>query len=79
MRATPTSASPRGRSPTAAGLDFVPLCVERFDLLMRQRDYFRPPLQALLALLPRADASPPGRSELGGLDVSGAGRVRWAP
>jgi molybdate-binding protein len=63
---------------TAAGLDFLPLCVERFDLLMRQRDYFRPPLQALLALFrePRFAAR---ASELGGLDVSGAGGVRWAP
>jgi excisionase family DNA binding protein len=63
---------------TAAGLDFIPLCVERFDLLMRQRDYFRPPLQALLALFgePRFAAR---AQELGGLDVSGAGRVRWAP
>lgn len=63
---------------TAAGLDFVPMCVERFDLLMRQRDYFRPPLQALLALFrePRFAAR---ASELGGLDVSAAGRVRWAP
>jgi excisionase family DNA binding protein len=62
----------------AAGLDFVPLCVERFDLLMRQRDYFRPPLQALLALFrePRFAAR---AGELGGLDVSMAGRVRWAP
>jgi len=63
---------------TAAGIGFVPLCVERFDLLMRQRDFFRPPLQAFLALL-----SEPGfaarAQELGGLDVSGAGRVRWAP
>jgi excisionase family DNA binding protein len=62
----------------AAGLDFVPLCVERFDLLMRQRDYFRRPLQALLALFrePRFAAR---AGELGGLDVSAAGRVRWAP
>ena len=62
----------------AAGLDFVPLCVERFDLLMRQRDYFRPPLQALLALFgePRFAAR---ANELGGLDVSAAGRVRWVP
>jgi excisionase family DNA binding protein len=63
---------------TAAGIGFVPLCVERFDMLMRQRDYFRPPLQAFLALL-----SEPGfaarAQELGGLDVSGAGRVRWVP
>jgi molybdate-binding protein len=63
---------------SAAGLDFVPLCVERFDLLMRQRDYFRPPLQALLALLREPRFAVRAR-ELGGLDVSAAGRVRWAP
>jgi excisionase family DNA binding protein len=62
----------------AAGLAFVPLCAERFDLLMRQRDYFRPPLQALLALL--RDSRFAGRArELGGLDVGAAGTVRWAP
>jgi molybdate-binding protein len=63
---------------TAAGLDFLPLGAERFDLLMRQRDYFRPPMQSLLALLrePRFAAR---AQELGGLDVSGAGSVRWAP
>jgi molybdate-binding protein len=63
---------------TALGIGFVPLCVEHFDLAMRQRDYFRPPLQMLLALLrePRFAAR---AKELGGLDVSGAGRVRWAP
>ena len=63
---------------TAAGLDFVPLCVERFDLLMRQRDYFRPPLQALLALF-RELRFAARAADLGGLDVSPAGRVRWAP
>lgn len=63
---------------TAAGLDFVPLAVERFDLLMRQRDYFRPPMQALLALL-RGPSFVARAQELGGLDVSMAGRVRWAP
>ena len=31
----------------AAGLDFVPLTWERFDLALRQRDYFRPGPQAL--------------------------------
>ena len=35
----------------AAGLDFVPIVWEPFDLLMRQRDYFRPPLQALMRFL----------------------------
>jgi molybdate-binding protein len=62
----------------AAGLDFVPLCVEHFDLLMRQREYFRPPLQALLALF-RDPRFAVRASDLGGMDVRGAGRVRWAP
>jgi excisionase family DNA binding protein len=63
---------------TAAALDFVPLCLERFDLLMRQRDYFRPPMQTLFTLLrdPRFAAR---AQELGGLDVRTAGQVRWAP
>lgn len=63
---------------TAAGLDFVPLQVERFDLLMRQRDAFRPPLQKLLKLL-ASPAFATRAAELGGLDVSDAGSVRWAP
>lgn len=62
----------------AAGLDFVPLQLERFDLLMRQRDAFRPPLQKLLKLLASA-AFAARAAELGGLDVSDAGNVRWAP
>src|SRR5260221_2050636 len=32
----------------SAGLDFVPPLWENFDLLMRQRSYFRPPIQALI-------------------------------
>jgi putative molybdopterin biosynthesis protein len=62
----------------AAGLDFVPIATERFDLLMRQRDSYRPRLQRLLALL-RSPAFAARAAELGGLDVSGAGEVRWAP
>lgn len=62
----------------ATGLDFLPLAQERFDLLMRQRDYFRKPMQSMLALLadPRFAAR---AAELGGLDVGEAGRIRWAP
>ncbi len=61
-----------------AGLPFLPLAHEHFDLLMRQRDYFRPPLQAFIALVrsPRLAAR---AAELGGLDVAAAGRIRWAP
>jgi putative molybdopterin biosynthesis protein len=61
-----------------SGVGFIPLTIERFDLLMRQRDALRPPLQKLVTLLtskPFADRA----TELGGLDVSDAGRVRWAP
>jgi excisionase family DNA binding protein len=63
---------------TIAGLDFVPLCVERFDLLMRQRDYFRAPMQTLLKLFADPRFAEHARS-LGGLDVSAAGAVRWSP
>jgi putative molybdopterin biosynthesis protein len=63
---------------SAAGVGFVPLCMEHFDLLMRQRDFFRPPLQTLMKLI--ADPRFAGRAaELGGLDVSAAGSVRWSP
>ncbi len=63
---------------TAADLDFVPLMTERFDLVARQRDSYRGKLQAFLSLLstPMFAAR---AAELGGLDVSGAGVVRWAP
>jgi excisionase family DNA binding protein len=63
---------------TAAGLGFVPLAVEHFDLLMRQRDSYRSPLQHLLALL-RSPLFRSRAAELGGLDVSNSGNVRWAP
>jgi len=62
----------------AAGLDFVPLVTERFDLLMRQRDSYRPPLQKLLGLL-RGPLLAERAAELGGLDVGAAGTARWAP
>jgi len=60
----------------AAGLDFVPIVWEPFDLVMRQRDYFHPPLQALLNFVHSAEFTGRAR-ELGGYDVSGAGTVRF--
>jgi excisionase family DNA binding protein len=60
----------------AAGLDFVPVVWEPFDLVMRQRDYFRPPLQALLKFLQSQDLGARAR-ELGGYDLDGAGTVRF--
>lgn len=62
----------------ATGLDFLPLVTERFDILMRQRDSYRSPLQTFLDII----ATPvfaARAAELGGLDVTGAGVVRWAP
>jgi putative molybdopterin biosynthesis protein len=63
---------------TAAGVGFIPILTERFDLLMRQRDSYRVPLQRFLGLL-RQQVLAERAAELGGLDVSGAGSVRWAP
>jgi putative molybdopterin biosynthesis protein len=63
---------------SAAGVGFLPLCLERFDLLLRQRDYFRPPLQRLVSFLGDARFAAQA-NELGGFDVSAAGQVRWAP
>ena len=62
----------------ATGLDFVPLTWERFDLAMRHRDYFRPPLQAFLRFVATPAFAARAR-ELGGYDVSAAGQVRSAP
>jgi putative molybdopterin biosynthesis protein len=60
----------------AAGLDFVPTVWEPFDLVMRQRDYFHPPLQALVRFL-RSDDLASRAQELGGYDMSAAGTVRF--
>jgi putative molybdopterin biosynthesis protein len=60
----------------AAGLDFVPIVWEPFDLLMRQRDYFHPPLQALIGFL-RSEDLTLRAAELGGYDMSVAGKVRF--
>ncbi len=63
---------------TGAGLDFVPLVREHFDLLVRQRDSYRAPMQAFLKLL-ASPAFVKRAQELGGLDVRKAGTIRWAP
>lgn len=61
----------------SAGLDFVPLLWENFDLLMRQRSYFRPSMQALIGFL--GDRRLKQRAaELGGYDPAPAGQIRFA-
>jgi molybdate-binding protein len=60
-----------------SGLDFVPLLWEEFDLVMRQRTYFRPPMQALLRFITRGDLAERA-AELTGYDVAPAGTIRLA-
>ena len=60
----------------AAGLDFVSIVWEPFDLVMRQRDYFRPSLQALLKFL-HSDELAVRAKEMGGYDLREAGSVRF--
>ncbi len=62
----------------AAGLDFVPLLWEDFDLAVRHRNYFRPPMQALFSLF-RTREFAARAAELGGYDISHAGTIRYAP
>jgi len=59
----------------SAGLDFLPLAWERFDLVMRRRDYFMKGPQALFEFMRQAGFRDRA-SELGGYDVSDTGAVR---
>ncbi len=61
---------------SSAGLDFASIVWEPFDLVMRQRDYFRPSLQALLKFL-HSDALILRAQEMSGYDLSVAGSVRF--
>lgn len=58
-----------------AGLGFVPLTWERYDLALRQRNYFLPGPQALFRFV-RTRAFQDHAAELGGYDVGEAGDVR---
>ena len=59
----------------AAGLDFVPLTWDCFDLVLHQRDYFMPGPQALFTFI-RTAAFPERAVELGGYDVVASGSIR---
>jgi putative molybdopterin biosynthesis protein len=58
------------------GLDFIPLCQERFDILIRRRDYFESPFQKLIALT-HLDGFSVHAHEMGGYDISGRGTVHF--
>ncbi len=55
-------------------LDFLPLVSERYDLLLRRRDFFEPPVQALFAFA-RGAAFRARAEQMGGYDVAGLGTV----
>jgi excisionase family DNA binding protein len=57
-------------------LGFVPLVVERFDLLVDRRSWFTEPVQTLIAFA-RTGAFRARAEALGGYDVSEIGAVRW--
>lgn len=59
----------------AAGLDFVPLVWERFDLVLRQRAFFLPAPQRLFSFM-RSGPFRDRATELGGYDVGETGAVR---
>lgn len=61
----------------SGGLDFVPLVWEHFDLLMRQRSFFQPPVQAMIKLLTSARAREQATA-LSGYDLTTAGTIRFA-
>jgi putative molybdopterin biosynthesis protein len=57
-------------------LDFVPVCTERFDLIVLRRDYFEPAFQKLLAFA-RSEAFANKAEQLGGYDISDLGKVHF--
>jgi excisionase family DNA binding protein len=61
----------------SAGLDFLPLVWESFDLLMRQRSYFRTNMQALVRFLGEQRYSQRA-AEMSGYDTASSGRIRYA-
>ena len=60
----------------AAGLDFMPLLWENFDLVMHQRDYFKPALQALMNFISQPILKQRAK-DLTGYDTTQAGTIRY--
>lgn len=61
----------------AAGLDFVPLKWEQFDLVISEREYFRPAMQTFFSFL-KTEKMRHQAEQAGGYDISVAGQVRFA-
>lgn len=60
----------------AAGLDFMPLLWENFDLVMRQRCYFKPAMQALMTFMSQPLLQQRA-NDLTGYDTAPAGTIRY--
>ena len=60
----------------ALKLDFLPLMEEAYDLLLRRRDFFEEPMQALLAFA-RTQTFHARAARMGGYDVADLGSVRY--
>lgn len=58
------------------GLDFLPLHRERYDLLVRRRDFFEAPMQRLLDYARTAAFAERARA-MGGYDIAGLGTVHF--
>ncbi len=59
-----------------AGLDFIPLVVERLDLAVSRARWFDPPLQALWSFA-RSKRFAAQAAAAGGYDLAGQGAVTW--
>ncbi len=57
-------------------LEFLPVCEERFDILVGRRDYFESPFQKLLTFAKSRDFAAKA-AQFGGYDVSGLGTVQF--
>jgi excisionase family DNA binding protein len=58
----------------AQALAFIPLAIERLDLVLRRRDFFDPPVQTLLTFTRSREFATQAKA-LGGYDVGASGRV----
>lgn len=58
------------------GLEFIPLHREKFQLALRRRHYFEPPVQRLLEFA-RSERMQRRAEEMGGYDISGLGAVAY--
>jgi len=58
------------------GFDFIPLHRERYDLLIRRRDYFQPSVQRLLAFAD-SDIFIDRAKDMAGYDIAGHGTVHF--